>query len=111
MSRLIEALQQNVWSSVRMHESASTAAPAAAAQEQAADSAAEGGAAEHDASGGGGPPAGADGGPDLDAMFREVSRFKASAGSMSREERHRAAESIAMSWGLGDVDGDSDDDE
>ena len=26
MSRLIEALQQNVWSSVRMHESAPTAA-------------------------------------------------------------------------------------
>ena len=44
MSRLIEALQQNVWSSVRMHESAPTAAPAAATQEQAADSAAEGGA-------------------------------------------------------------------
>jgi hypothetical protein len=145
--RLVEALQQNVWRTVRMHEQAG---PSPAPQSDSADADSEeaassssssssssagavdttpvggggqgaveleellllSGAAEgKDGSGGGGGGGGSSqqAMPDMEEMFREVSRFKASSSSMSREQRHAAAERIALSWGLGGLDGDGDD--
>ena len=43
----------------------------------------------------------------MEEMFREVSSFKAASSTMSREQRHAAAERIALNWGLlGGLDGD-----
>lgn len=130
--RLVEALQQNVWGTVRMHEQA---APSPAPQSDTACGAAKtntGGsddaaltsaplmprsppsqlpsaefaaALAKEASGGGGEGQM----PDMEKMFQEVNRFKASSSSMSREQRHTAAEQIAMAWGLAEMDGESDD--
>ena len=121
--RLVEALQQNVWGTVRMHEQA---APSPAPQSDTAETTAKtSGGSTSDAavaletllSGGGdgdadgGNAGGGDSGgakqaqmPDMEKMFQEVNSFKASSSSMSREQRHAAAEQIAMAWGLAEMD-------
>mgnify|MGYP007125039995 CR=1 FL=1 len=125
--RLVEALKQNVWGTVRMHEQAEPMPRPQSDRipdDSPADSAIK--------SGGGADGSGlthqleelllsgtvdevassTSGGssqqtlPDMEEMFRDVSSFKAASFNMSREQRHAAAERIALNWGLlGKLDG------
>lgn len=125
--RLVEALKQNVWGTVRMHEQAAPAprphsdmgpsdTPAAsaitgsdsaggseaAAQLQELVLSGTAGEGMSNTSGGSNKPM-----ASMEEMFREVSSFKAASSTMSREQRHAAAERIALNWGLlGGLDGD-----
>ena len=124
--RLVEALKQNVWGTVRMHEQAApmprpqsdrTPGDSPAVAIKSGDSA-DGSGLTHqleelllsgmvDEVG-----SGTSGGSSqqtlrgMEEMFREVSSFKAASSNMSREQRHAAAERIALNWGLlGQLDG------
>lgn len=124
--RLVEALKQNVWGTVRMHEQAGPApkpqgdAPAASAVKSGGSEDGSGmvaqleerllsGKADDDVS-----DVSRSGGSNtkqtmasMEEMFREVSNFKAGSSTMSRDQRHAAAERIALNWGLlGELDGD-----
>eukprot|EP01043_Picozoa_sp_COSAG02_P007048 COSAG02_NODE_207_length_29119_cov_41.071365_13_plen_699_part_00 len=126
--RLVEALKQNVWGTVRMHEQAAPAprpqsdgsssdAPTASSINSGGSADANGVApqlehlllsstADDEASAAGGGSS-QQTMASMEEMFREVSSFKAASSNMSREQRHAAAERIAMSFGLlGELDGD-----
>ena len=127
--RLVEALKQNVWGTGRMHEQAAPAprpqsdrspsdAPAASSVKSggSADATGEapqledlllsGTADDEDMSAAGGGSS-QQAMASMEEMFREVSSFKAASSNMSREQRHAAAERIALNWGLlGKLDGD-----